>query len=421
MWDIIVVGAGAAGLMTAICAAREGARVLMLDGAARVGAKILMSGGTRCNVTNRRVSEKDYESEAKRSVRNILRAFSSERAVEFFKELGVELVLEPGGKYFPRTHSARTVLEALLRETKRLGVVLETDRKATGIQKRGEVFFVSGAHFKYESKTVVITTGGMSHPSTGSDGSGYKIAEALGHRLVPMFPALTPLLTEDKDLKALAGISLDARLSLCQDRKKKIAFEGGFLFTHFGFSGPTALNISRHWFLAQKENRAAAIELNFLPQEDEAAFSKHLDTLAAQAPSRLVKNFLFAKLPARLAELVLEKSQISERRAVAQFSRLERTTLVRNLFHFPLPVSGVYGYQKAEVTAGGVPLEEIDDTTMESRRLRGLYFAGEILDADGRIGGFNFQWSWSTGCLAGRAARAFSLALAKSGEGKILN
>ena len=399
LYDIIIVGAGAAGLMTAIIAARKGLGVLLLDGKEHIGAKILMSGGTRCNVTNQRVTEDDFESENPRAVRNILQAFPSDKAVEFFSDLGVELLLEPGGKYFPVTHSAKTVLDALTMEAARLGVILQSSKKVNEIRSEQGHFHVCGKDFSHEGKTVVLATGGLSHPTTGSDGTGYGIALSLGHHLVKTTPALTPLLTEDKDWKSLAGVSFPARLTLWVDGRKEISFEGGFLFTHFGFSGPTALNISRHWIHWNNARAQVKLASNFLPGESEERLREKLMDTSSR---KTIKNFLSDVLPERFAEIFLKKLEVPESQIMPQLRREDRENLIRCLFHFPLEISGVFGYQKAEVTAGGINLSEIDIKTMESKIQPGLFLAGEILDADGRIGGFNFQWSWSTGFLAGQ-------------------
>lgn len=397
MWDSIIVGAGAAGLMTAVTAGRLEQKVLLLDGKEKIGAKILMSGGTRANLTNKQVSERDFETENKRAVRNILRAFPSGRALEFFHDLGVETVLEPGGKYFPATHSAKTVLDALTHEIRRVGIELHTPRKATRIRKDGDVFTVSGDHFSYSSRTVVLATGGLSHPATGSDGTGYGLALSFGHHKVRTTPALTPLLTKDRDWQSLAGISVPVRLALWVDKKKQITFEGPMLFTHFGLSGPAALNISRHWIHFKNEGREVELTACFLGSPKEADFRE----AARRFPSRTVKNFLAAFFAERFSGIILKKSGVSESVILNQLARHEREALVRLLLEFPLEASGVYGYQKAEVTAGGIGLDEVNTQTMESKLVPGLFFAGEILDADGRIGGFNFQWAWATGYLAG--------------------
>lgn len=420
-WDVAIVGAGAAGLMTAITAAKQSSRVLLLDGREKIGAKILMSGGTRCNVTNRQVTEKDFESENKRVLRDVLKTFSSEKAAAFFRDLGIDLVLEPGGKYFPSTHSARTVLDALLGECKKTGVHLVSGAKITKVVRQKDDFLLSGEKESFwRAKTVVLCTGGLSYPSSGSDGTGYEIAKSFGHSLVFTTPALTPLQTDDPDWKSLSGVTLPARLTLWDRSKKQAVFEDSFLFTHFGFSGPAALNISRHWVRSEavvadgnKKWPSATttswkLTANFLPSENEENFRKALTAACEKNPGRRLKSLLSEKVPERFVEIFLRKLGIAEAVVLNQLKRGERELLIHSLFHFPLSVTGVVGYGKAEATAGGVDLREVNPKTLESKLQPGLFFAGEILDVDGRIGGFNFQWAWSSGFVAGRAVARYN-------------
>lgn len=403
VWDAAVIGAGAAGLMAAITAQREGLKVLLLDGKEKIGAKILMSGGTRCNVTNDRVSENDYESENPRFVKHVLSAFTSEKAIRFFDNLNVELVLEPGGKYFPQTNSAKTVLDALLKETKRLGIELKTGHKITAAKFNSGHFTISGPKFSHQAKNIVLCTGGLSYPSSGSDGTGFEIAKSFGHSLVETTPALTPLLTDDRDWKSLSGVTLNAELTLWLSGKKHKTFRDSFLFTHFGFSGPSALNISRYWVRNQK---SAKLTANFLPEIKEGDFESKLMEASKSNPAKLLKNFLSENLPDRFVNMIIKKADISESVKLNQLTRENRASLLKTIFLSHLSITGVYGYQKAEVTAGGINLDEVDSKTLESKLQKGLFFAGEILDVDGRIGGFNFQWAWSSGTVAARAISA---------------
>lgn len=402
IWDVAVIGAGAAGLMASIAAKREALKVLLLDGKEKIGAKILMSGGTRCNVTNQSVTEKDYQSENLRFVKHVLSAFSSEKAIDFFDQLGVKLILEPGGKYFPETNSARTVLDALLKETRRLGIELQAGQKVTQVKFDSGRFTISGPKFSHQAKAIVLCTGGLSYPSSGSDGIGYDIAKSFGHSLVETTPALTPLLTDDADWKSLSGIALDVELTLWVDGKKTVSYQDAFLFTHFGFSGPAALNISRHWL---RDEKIAKLTVNFLPKENQEAFRGNLMEISKANPAKLIKNVLTEFFPERFAEVLLKKSGTSNLLKLNQLSRQARESLLQLLFTFPLRITGVYGYQKAEATAGGINLDEIDSKTLESKLQSGLFFAGEILDVDGRIGGFNFQWAWSSGVAAARGVK----------------
>lgn len=401
IWDAAVVGAGAAGLMAAITAKRAGADVLLLDGREKIGAKILMSGGTRCNVTNETVTEQDFQSEKTKIVRSILAGFKPEQTRRFFEELGVELVVEPGGKYFPSTHSGRTVLDAFLKEAEKLKIELVTGQKINAVLfENGHFVLKSSAGETFESKTVILTTGGLSFPATGSDGTGYELAKSFGHSLVATSPSLTPLKGNDPDLQALSGVSLPVRLTVKHEGKKIYSFEGDFLFTHTGYSGPAVLNVSRHWI----RRPGAEIIVSFAPSFNEEEFRGALEAETRDNPNLPLRGFLTMELPASFAETLMKKCGIPEQTVLTHLKREHREALIRNLLYFPLPVTGDAGYAKAEVTAGGVDLTEISRLTLESKFRPGLFFAGEILDVDGRIGGFNFQWAWASGFLAGNAA-----------------
>jgi predicted Rossmann fold flavoprotein len=400
-FDVVVIGAGAAGLMSAVHCARSGLEVLLLDGQKKIGAKILMSGGTRCNVTNRAINEKDYQSEQPRFVRNILNAFPSSKAIKFFEDAGVSLVVEEGGKVYPSTHSGKTILECLLKESDRCGLRLETGRKVKSILFKDQLFFVRGDDFQFIAKTVVLSTGGLSYPSTGSDGIGYKIAQHFGHNLIKTTPALTPLLTDDLDWKSLSGVAFDCKLTLKSNNVKEISYTGPFLFTHFGFSGLVVLDISRHWIRCQSaQNRRLAI--NFLPHLKEEEFRQRLIDYTQHFPRRLLKSFLEDLFSERLTQMILRKSKILIEQTMNQLKKEEREKLILFLYEYNLPVIDVMGYGKAEVTAGGIDLKEVDPVSLESKLCPGLFLAGEILDVDGRIGGFNFQWAWSSGVAAAK-------------------
>ncbi len=403
--DVAVIGAGAAGLMAGIQCARAGLNVRLLDGRDKVGAKILMSGGTRCNVTNEKVTEQDFSGEERIRIRNLLRAFSSDEAVAFFREIGVALVVEPGGKYFPVTHSARTVLEALLRALKQAGGQLVEGHKIRKVSYSDKGFEISSASSIFYAKTCVMATGGLSYPTTGSDGSGYELARSFGHTLVPTIPALTPFRTEDERFRQLAGVTLPVRLELWASGKRHAFFQDSFLFTHFGFSGPAALDLSRHWQRFHRQTTDAVVRVCFLPEMSEPQLLEVFQAVRQKSPQKQVRSFLAELLPERLAVLLTALAQIPADRKMTELRIPERKALLQHLLALVLPVSGVWGYQKAEVTAGGIPLTEVNPATLESLKQPGLYFAGEILDADGRIGGFNFQWAWATGTVAARGIR----------------
>jgi predicted Rossmann fold flavoprotein len=423
----VIVGAGAAGLATAIFAARHapGLRVWCLDGARKVGAKILVSGGSRCNVTNRIVTERDFWGGSSRVVRNVLRAFPADRAAAFFEELGVRLHEEEDGKLFPDTNRSRTVLDALLNESARLGVTIESGQRVTAIRRNSGGFELSVDAGTIASRAVVVATGGRSLPKTGSDGAGYDLVRRLGHGYVETTPALVPIIVDGDNYSALAGVSHPAMLSLRVNGRIGVRLEGSLLWTHFGMSGPVVLNLSRHWHRASLRSRGPApratagqatldggsveVLVNLLPGESFESLEAWWLEQERARPRAQVATVLGTQLPAAVADAWLDLAGISPDRTLAHLGRDDRRRLVRAVVEWPLSVIDSRGYGFAEVTAGGIPLDEIEPATMQSRLCPGLYLVGEILDVDGRLGGFNFQWAWSTGWVAGQAiARALS-------------
>ncbi len=381
--------------------------IRLFDSKNKIGAKILISGGTRCNVTNAEVKASDYCGGARHFIRHVFEAFTPDEAIRFFKEIGVELALEPSGKYFPVTGSGRTVLEALSREVEIAGVVLEKPFSVREVRPIADLLECRGLageapekETMFLARRLILCTGGLSLPETGSNGAGLEIARKLGHTIVPTAPALTPLTTEDELWPTLSGLSLAVRLDLYLKGKKKAEAKGAFLFTHNGFSGPAALDISRHYTVASAIDEPR-IKASFLPDLNEEVLRNSLKSIA-DTPGDIFRFMSDRKgLPKRFAEALIEKCGWTGRKRLPIGWRAK---FVQSLLNYPLEVSGVIGYKKAEVTAGGVSLSEVNVGTMESKKVKGLYFAGEILDVDGRIGGFNFQWAWSSGAIAGRSA-----------------
>lgn len=404
--DVVVIGAGAAGLAAAIFAARAAPRlrVTCLDGARRIGAKILVSGGSRCNVTNRVVTERDFWGGSSRVVRNVLRAFPADRAADFFRSLGVALHEEDDGKLFPDTNRSRTVLDALLAEAARLNVTIQCGQRAVGVRRDTDRFTIAienGA--EVAARAVVLATGGRSLPKTGSDGFGYELAKRLGHGCVETTPALAPLVLGDEWHAALAGVSHAARLTLRVDGRAAIHLDGSLLWTHFGASGPVVLNLSRHWHRACLGGGEVEVAIGVCPGETFESLDAWWLEQERERPRAQIVTVLASRLPAAVADTWIDMAGLGRETTMAHLSRDERRRLIHALVDTPLDVRDSRGYGYAEVTAGGVPLDEIDPATMESRVCEGLYLVGEILDVDGRLGGFNFQWAWSSGWVAGQA------------------
>lgn len=413
VFDIVVVGGGAAGLAAAIFAAEAAIgrdlRILIMEGARKPGAKILVSGGGRCNVTNVSVSPNDYCGGSRAIIRNVLSQFNDEKVRAWFDGMGVQLKLEPTGKYFPVSDQAKTVLDALLARVDELGIRMWTGTRVTDISRSEEHFsLVLSDGQRIRAHRVVMATGGLALPKSGSDGAGIGVMQRLGHTIVPTTPSLSPLmLARDRSVGGhfaeFAGITIDARMRLCRAGRTKpiVDLAGSLLFTHFGLSGPVAMNLSRHWLRERLEHPDGELEVTlghprFLNTDD--ANRWFLDC-AKQFPTRKLSTALTELFPERLASAMAASSVPDVR--LAQVTGQRRKEIVEMIAAMRVKVTGARDYSFAEATAGGVALAEIDYRTMESRKVPGLYLCGEILDVDGRIGGFNFQWAWSSGFVAG--------------------
>ncbi len=413
--DVAIVGGGASGLATAIFAAEAARRahtplrIVVLDGARTLGAKILVSGGGRCNVTHDIVGPDDFNG-SRNVVRNVLAAFDVATAIRWFAELGVELKREETGKLFPVTDSARTVLAALLRRCDELGVAIQPASRVTSIAPptAGDApFHIEHVQGTLESNRLVLAAGGRSLPRSGSDGSGLELARGLGHSVTPTCAALVPLVLDARMFHgSLSGIAIESELSTFVGGKRIDRRTGSLLFTHFGISGPVVMDASRHWVMAHEAGLAPEMRCNLLPPDDFEAVERWLIGLATARARASIATALAHRLPERVASAVAGHLEIDPATPCGQLAREPRRALVHALTALPLPILGHRGWNYAEVTAGGVPLSEIDYRTMESRKVPRLHLVGEVLDCDGCIGGYNFQWAWATGYLAGKACAA---------------
>ncbi len=404
---MVIVGAGAAGLATAIFTRRlnPSRTVVIVDGAAKPGAKILVSGGSRCNVTNIAVTERDFSGGKPSIIRRVLRAFPVAETVAWFTSIGVSLHEEPHGKLFPDSNRSRDVLDALLHELHASGAVLQPSTRVSAVRKNGDDFTLETNQDAILAQRVVLATGGQSLPKTGSDGAGFEMARALGHTVIPTTPALVPL-TADRGFHAqVAGVAQDVELALWIDGRIANRITGALLWTHFGVSGPAALDMSRHWLRARLEGRDTALTVNFVPGHTFEEVDHRLTDLSAAQPRTSLQNALAQWLPASVAQVFLEHLGITGSTVLAQLSRDDRRRVTRALVERPLEITESRGYNYAEATAGGIVLDEIDPSTMASRRCAGLHLVGEMLDVDGRIGGFNFQWAWASGRVAAQALK----------------
>jgi hypothetical protein len=377
--------------------------ILILETAAKLGAKILVSGGGRCNLTNRVVTTRDFFGGSPNVIKRILAALTAEKTVEFFSELGVTFYEEEDGKLFPETDSAKTVLNALLHEAHRRGIKILASHRVTDVKKTDDAFNVQTTSAAFLAPIVVLATGGKSLPKTGSDGSGYGLATALGHSLIRQTPALVPLILEGDFHVDLQGIALPVELTARIHGEKPVSATGALLWTHFGISGPVTLDVSRHWHRSKIEKKDVTLTANFFPGKNAPAVEATLLAIAHDSPTIQLNNALARLLPARLADATLRTLEIVPKTALAHLRKDVRRNLASALTAWNLPIKDSRGYTFAEVTAGGVPLDEVDPRSLESRKCPGLYLTGEILDVDGRIGGFNFQWAWSSAYVAALA------------------
>lgn len=389
--------------MAAIHAARVGAQVTVLERTADGGRKILISGGGRCNVLPSMAAERRFVTDSSRRILSrLLGSWPLDAQRHFFEAtLGIPLALEPDtGKLFPVSNRAREVRDRLVSEARAAGASFRF-----GVTVRNLVPTASGWNAELDGGTVlgadriILATGGLSVPQTGSDGIGLAVAERLGHRMVPTYPALTPLTAAPSVHAELAGVSLRVRI-VASWRGETAESDGGFLFTHRGYSGPTVLDVSHLAVRSRLLGRGDAELRVRWTGADPAAWDERLRIQSRQT----VATVLRAELPDRLAARLLGEAGVPADRTLSQLSREERRILVQAVADYPLPWTGDEGYKKAEVTGGGVGLGEVHPATMESRRAPGLFLCGEILDAFGPIGGYNFSWAWATGRLAGLGA-----------------
>jgi predicted Rossmann fold flavoprotein len=430
VWDVIVIGAGAAGLIAAETAASRGRKTLLLEKNRRPGVKILISGGTRCNLTqatDKRGIVQAYREQGS-FLHSALARLGPSDLVKLVEDEGVLTKREDTGKIFPVSDRALDVLNAFLRRLERSGATLLTEQAvdrielATDWRASGREPDVPSAPFvvfvgesRYRTQNLLITTGGKSYPGCGTVGEGYAWAATFGHRIVPPRPALVPLTTNEAWVLKLSGLTLPDVALKAGDERREAGDEGGgkkakkkwlderrgsLLFTHFGLSGPVVLDISRA-FTALADITSTPLVVDFVPDVRAEALDEGIRTQCAAAGKKQIGGILQPWIPHRLAEALFELAGVSIDLRAAELSKVARANLVRLLKETRIPITGTRGFAKAEVTAGGVDLAEVDSRTMQSKLVPGLFFAGEVLDLDGPIGGYNFQAAFSTGMLAG--------------------
>ena len=400
-WDAVIIGAGAAGLLAAIRASERGRRVLVIEKNPRPGAKILMSGGGRCNLTH----DTDARGIAAtfgppgRFLHSALTAFGPRDIITLMESEGVPTRTEEGGKVFPLGGKSSDVLEALLRYLRRGACAIAIGEPVKDLSRDGDGFLLSTSRRTLRCGRVVVTTGGRSYPACGTTGDGYRWARALRHTVAPPRPALVPVTVKVPWVRELRGLSIpdaDVRVTEAPGGRPLARSRGAILFAHFGLSGPAILDVSR-----AVRCPGLALECDLLPGLPVPDIEGLLRKAASSSGKKKVEGVFPEVLPRRLGEVLTRKAGLPLGRKAAELTKDERVRFVESIKRLRLPLSGTLGFDRAEVTAGGVALDEVDPRSMESRVVPGLFFAGEMLDLDGPVGGYNLQAAFSTGWAAG--------------------
>ena len=403
--QVLVIGGGAAGMMAAICAAEGGAADTLLEPNERLGKKLNITGKGRCNVTNN-ADLPTLLANVPKNGKFLYSAFSrfdGRDTMAFFEALGVPLKTERGNRVFPVSDRAFDISGALEKRLRTLKVKLVRDRATALRMEDGSVTGAEGEKGIYRADAVILATGGVSYPATGSTGEGHRMAEKIGHTVTPLQGSLVPLREKGNDCARMQGLSLrNVELTVFENNKKIYTDFGELLFTHFGLSGPLVLSASAH--MRHFEKKSYRLEIDLKPALDEIALDKRLVSDFTKYANSDFVNALNDLLPQKMIPIIVERSGIDPRQKVHEITREQRRTLLQLLKHFSVEVAGLRPVTDAIITSGGIKISEINPTTMESKLVKGLYFAGELIDVDAYTGGFNLQIAWATGHAAGIAA-----------------
>ena len=404
-YDGIIIGGGPAGMFAAITAANRGQKVLLLERNDRLGKKLLITGKGRCNVTNNCPGQEVLQNTPRNGkfLFSAMNAFPPEKAMAFFEEKGCPLKTERGNRVFPVTDKSQSVLECLQQELRRQHVTVKTARVRRILTEEGSVTGVETQNEKIYANWVILATGGASYPTTGSTGDGYTMAEALGHTVVAPQGSLVPLETAGSDAQDMQGLSLRNCGVKLLNAKGKVLYKdfGELLFTHFGVSGPTVLSASCHL-----KGEGCRLVIDLKPALEDNKLDDRIQRDLELYKNRSMENALTDLLPRSMIPVVLRRLDIDPEMQANSLTRQKRRALVELLKAFSLEITGKRPVAEAIITSGGIKVGEIDPKTMESKKVKGLYFAGEVIDCDAYTGGFNLQIAWATAYAAGMSAGA---------------
>jgi len=409
-FDVAVIGGGPAGMMAAGRAAQTGANVILIEKNRKLGKKLLLTGNGRCNITSARFDIKELVKAYGKNGKFLFYAFSlfgPQEVVKFFEKRGLKTKIERGERVFPKNDRATSVLKTLTGYLKKEGVTVLLDAQVRRLSHRDgkikKAILKEGGEVR--AKSFVIATGGISHSLTGSSGDGIRWASKLSHRVEEMSPALVPVETQEDFVKSLQGLDLkNVKISIKENERKKEEIMGECVFTHFGVGGPAILKLSKKIGEIKKKGKEVKISIDLKPGLDEKKLDERVQRDFEKHANKQFKNSLFELLPTRLISVIVDLSGIDPQKKVNKVTKKERKDLVRLLKNFELTVKRLMGFDMAIVTAGGVSLGDIDQRSMQSKKVENLFFAGELIDVDGTTGGFNLQACWSTGYLAGESA-----------------
>ncbi|MGJ0847600.1 NAD(P)/FAD-dependent oxidoreductase [Tissierella praeacuta] len=398
---IIIIGGGAAGMMAALSVKRNGGDALILEKNDRVGKKLLATGNGRCNYTNKNLNINNYHGNNPKFAYSALSEFDVERTIEFFESLGITPAVEDNGKVFPLSFQASSMLDVLRYEIETQGIELITEAQVFEIKKKNQFTVTLKDKRIFEGDRVIIATGGMALPSSGSDGNGYNLCKKLGHTITEIFPGLVQLKLESKFLRALDGVKFLGVAGIYIDNKLILEDSGDILFTSYGISGPPVLQLSRTALDYMNKEKNVELRVSIIHTKTQEELLEYLVNRFKLMPNKTIEIALIGLINKRLIIPLLKETNINKNKNAASLSKDEMRKLSEILTSWSFKVIGSQSWGNAQVTAGGVNTAEVDNKTMESKIVKGLYIVGELLDIDGDCGGFNLQWAWSSGYIAG--------------------